>query len=66
MDLSQYLWIEKGGTRLASSIHVRFDYDETAFKFTYRANGRPLWQSPLKSAKGGTERSPYVALAARA
>ncbi len=66
VDLSQYLWIEKGGTRLASSIHVRFDYDETAFKFTYRANGRPLWQSPLKSAKGGTERSPYVALAARA
>jgi HK97 family phage major capsid protein len=65
-DLSQYRWIDKGGIRGASSIHVRFDYDETCFKFTYRAGGKPIWPAKLSPYKGATARSPYVALAARA
>jgi HK97 family phage major capsid protein len=65
-DLSQYRWIDKGGIRGASSIHVRCDYDETCFKFTYRAGGKPIWPAKLTPSKGATARSPYVALAARA
>lgn len=66
VDPTQYQWIEKGGLRTATSIHVRFDTDETAFKFTLRANGAPIWQSAIAAFKGSTERSPYVTLAPRA
>ena len=44
---------------------MRFEYDEMAFKFTYRCNGMPSWYSVGTPAKGTTTRSPYVALAAR-
>lgn len=66
MDPTAYRWIEKGGIKAQTSIHVRFDYDETAFKFSYRCNGYPLWQNAITAYKGSTSRSPYVALAARA
>jgi HK97 family phage major capsid protein len=65
VDPTQYQWIEKGGLRTATSIHVKFDTDETAFKFTLRANGAPIWQSSIAPYKGSTARSPYVTLAAR-
>ena len=61
-----YRWIEKGGVKAATSLHVRFDYDETAFKFTYRAGGRPMWTNAITAYKGGSTRSPYIALADRA
>lgn len=63
---SQYRWIDKGGVKAQTSIHVRFDYDETAFKFSYRCNGYPLWPNKIAAYKGSTARSPYIALAARA
>lgn len=62
---SEYRWIDKGGIKAQTSIHVRFDYDETAFKFTYRCNGYPLWPNKITAYKGSTARSPYVALATR-
>lgn len=63
---SEYLWIERDGIRQATSVHVRFEYDEMAFKFTYRCNGVPAWYAATTPAKGSTSRSPYVTLAARA
>ena len=66
IDLSQYRWIDKGGINGQTSIHVRFLYDETAFRFTYRAGGRPIWPNAIEAYKGTTTRSPYVALGARA
>lgn len=63
---SEYRWIDKGGIKAQTSIHVRFDYDETAFKFAYRAGGRPMWENSIAAYKGSTVRSPYVALADRA
>jgi len=66
MNLKEYLVIDKGGMSSDTSIHVRFLYDEQTFKFTYRVDGQPLWSSALTAAKGGTTRSPFVALAARA
>lgn len=65
-DLSQYRWIDKGGMDAQTSIHVRFLQDETAFKFTYRAGGKPIWSQAITAYKGGTKRSPYVTLAERA
>ena len=65
MDLSQYRWIDKGGMNAQTSLHVRFIQDETAFKFTYRAGGKPIWSKSIEAYKGTTKRSPYVALAAR-
>lgn len=64
-DLSQYIGIEKDGVEEASSIHVRFIYDETAFRFVYRFNGQPIWSVPMTPYKGTATQSPFVALATR-
>lgn len=65
-DLRQYLAIRKGGVQSASSIHVRFVYDETAFRFVLRFNGAPIPSSPLTPYKGTATISPFVTLATRA
>lgn len=64
-DLSQYLLIDKGGVQAATSIHVQFVTDETAFRFVYRVDGEPVWNAPLTPFKGSNTLSPFVALAAR-
>lgn len=42
---------------------MHFEYDEMAFKFTYRCNGMPSWYSVGTPAKGHDDAQPYVALA---
>lgn len=64
-DLSQYLLIDKGGINAASSIHVRFLYDESVFRFIYRVDGQPIWNKPVMPYKGSATLSPFVALAKR-
>jgi HK97 family phage major capsid protein len=64
-DLSQYMLIDKSTPQWASSMHVRFLTDEMTFKFTYRVNGKPIWQSALTPAKGSNTLSPFVNLANR-
>ena len=61
---SQYVAISKGGVQAASSIHVKFDYDETAFRFIYRVDAQPLWASAVTAFDGTASISPFVALAA--
>lgn len=65
MDLSQYRWIDKSGINAQTSIHVRFLYEETAFRFTYRCGGKPIWTDKIEAYQGSTKRSPYVTLGAR-
>jgi HK97 family phage major capsid protein len=65
-DLSQYVMIDKGGIQTASSIHVRFVYDETAFRWVLRTDGQPGWTSPITPAQGSSTVSPFVTLATRA
>jgi len=65
-DFRQYLAIRKGGTQTASSIHVRFLYDESVFRFVLRFNGAPIPNSPLTPYKGTATVSPFIALAVRA
>jgi len=64
-DLSQYLGIDKGGTQSASSIHVRFVWDESVFRFVYRMDGASMWNAPLTPANGANAQSPFITLAAR-
>lgn len=65
VDLGQYQAIDKGVLKTATSIHVRFDYNETAFRFVFRFDGQPAWKSALTPYRGSSTLSPFVALAAR-
>jgi HK97 family phage major capsid protein len=61
-DMSEYMIIEKGGVQAASSIHVRFVYDETAFRWVLRNNGMPTWSRAIYPNQGALEISPFVVL----
>ena len=66
-DWSQYLIGGKAGSpiRAASSMHVNFVYDETAFRFVLRYDGQPWWNSALTPKHGSNTLSPFVALDTR-
>jgi HK97 family phage major capsid protein len=65
-DLSQYRVITKaGGVQAAQSNHLWFDQDLMAFKWTFRMDGQPTFESAVSVAYGTTTLSPFVALAAR-
>jgi HK97 family phage major capsid protein len=64
-DMNQYMMGSKGDINAATSIHVQFVTDETAFRWTYRCNGQPMWNSTLTPYKGSIKMSPFVTLAAR-
>lgn len=64
-DPQQYVMIDKGGIAQASSMHVRFLYEEMTFRFTFRVDGQPVWNSSVTPFKGSDAISPYVALATR-
>lgn len=66
-DFSQYLLADKGGIQSASSMHVQFQYDEMAFRVTYRVDGQPVRSKPITPYKGGAGNtlSSFVTLAAR-
>lgn len=65
VDLSQYLLADKGGMQMASSIHVQFIYDETAFRVTYRVDGQPVRATTITPFKGSNALSSFVTLGAR-
>jgi HK97 family phage major capsid protein len=65
IDPMQYVMIQKGGIQSATSIHVRFVNDETAFRFVIRVDGQPVWNSALTPYSGTATVSPYVTLGAR-
>ncbi len=64
-DMSQYIVIDKGDIQPAVSMHVRFLYDEMAYRFVWRLNGQPAWAAALTPYKGTISRSPFITLAAR-
>jgi HK97 family phage major capsid protein len=62
---SQYSLITKGGVQAASSIHVSFLTDETAFRFVFRVDGEPSWASKAASYYASSDYvSPFVGLLA--
>jgi HK97 family phage major capsid protein len=66
-DMSGYIFSDKGGVQTDVSIHVRFVYDESVFRFVYRVDGQPVRASALTPYKGGASNteSSFVALAER-
>jgi HK97 family phage major capsid protein len=64
-DPSQYLIVDKNSMQTTPSIHVRFNYDEMAFKFIYRVDGQPSWPKPIAPLNGTLDVSSFVTLAAR-
>jgi HK97 family phage major capsid protein len=67
-DLNGYILAQKGGIKSDVSIHVRFIYDESVFRFVLRIDGQPVRASALTPYKGGATatQSHFVALAERA
>ncbi len=64
-DWRQYLVGQKAaGLQTATSIHVKFTTDETAFRFVMRYDGQPWEVSPLTPVNGNTTSS-FITLAAR-
>jgi len=67
-DMGGYILAQKGGIQSDVSIHVRFVYDESVFRFVLRLDGQPLRASALTPYKGGSTatQSHFVTLAERA
>ena len=65
-DLSYYQTITKaGGLQTATSMHLYFDADLTAFRTTFRMDGQSKIAAPISPAKGSTTMSPFIQLGAR-
>lgn len=66
ISLKGYRTITKaGGIETATSMHLYFDADATAFRFTFRLNGKPILSAPVTPPKSTNTRSHFVTLAAR-
>ncbi len=67
-DFSQFLLGRHvSGMQSATSIHLKFDYDQTVFRFAVRVDGQPWWSSALTPKSGsGNTLSPFITLATRA
>jgi HK97 family phage major capsid protein len=65
-DLTQYLMGQKSASvRRDMSIHLKFETDETAFRFIYRVDGKCPWPSALTPRHSSDTLSPIVAIATR-
>jgi HK97 family phage major capsid protein len=64
-DFSHYLLATKGGLQTATSIHLRFAFDESVIRLVYRLDGMPDLSAPVTPYQGTASQSPFVALAAR-
>lgn len=64
-DFSQYTLARKSVLQAASSMHVNFLKDETAFRFTLRIDGQPQWNTALVPKNQGPTLSPFITLQAR-
>lgn len=63
-----YILAEKGGIQSDMSIHVRFIYDESVFRFVLRVDGQPVRSTALTPYKGGSgaTQSHFIVLDTRA
>ena len=64
-DLKAYASGVNGGVDAAMSIHLRFDYNESCFRFITQVDGQPWLASAITPYKGSNTLSPFVVLATR-
>jgi HK97 family phage major capsid protein len=65
-DMKAYASGTQGGVDTALSMHLRFDYAETAFRFMFAVDGQPWLASAITPFKGTDTLSPFVLLNTRA
>ena len=65
-NLGFYATGVQGGIRSAASIHLRFDYAETAFRFMFAVDGQPWLASAITPFDAGDTLSAAVTIAVRA
>lgn len=72
VDLEQYMSLTKigggrddNGMKTDVSMHLWFDQDLVAYKFTIRIGGQPWWSKATAPLNGSNKLSPFVTLAAR-
>jgi len=61
-DFSQYLIGDRQAITVDSSIHDRFQYDQTSFRMVMRVDGQEWCKAPVPLADGATQVSPFVEL----
>ena len=65
-DLSAYATgLKKQGVRSDVSIHLKFDYNETAFRFLFEVDGQPWLASALTPFKGSDTLGTAITVATR-
>jgi len=60
-----YMTGTRGGVKTDLSMHLRFDYNESAFRFLFEVDGQPIISSAITPFKGTTTQSTQVTLATR-
>jgi len=60
-----YVLAQRGGIQTDMSIHVRFIYDESVFRFVTRLNGQPVRASALTPYGSGNAQSHFIAIETR-
>lgn len=66
INWNEYLEGMLGGITFMESVHVRFIYNERAFRFTIYNDGAPWWRTALTPKRSSSTLSPFVTLAERA
>jgi HK97 family phage major capsid protein len=62
-DCSQYALGDRGETKSAEIIYVRFENHERMLKFWYECDGRSIWKDPVSPLRDGTDTlSPFIVL----
>lgn len=66
VNFKQYLSINKGQVNQLASPHVQFLRDLLCVKFTFRVNGRPAYDTPVRTEQSALTRSAFITLETRA
>jgi HK97 family phage major capsid protein len=64
-NLKAYAAAVKGMTDTAYSMHLKFDYAQTAFRVIFEMDGQPWMNTAITPFKGSNSTSPIVTLATR-
>ncbi len=64
-NLKAYGTQTRGTVESAMSIHLKFDFGQTAFRFLTEVDGQPWISSSITPANGTAKQSPFITLATR-
>ncbi len=63
-NFGEYMTLTKagGGIKSMTSAHVRFLYEEMAYRWSFRIGGGSPWTAPIEDLNGSKVRGPFVTL----